>query len=250
MSTNYGVGDLIYDGSIYDGMNTNLDDLNFYKRWLPKNKEARILELCCGTGRLTIPIAKDGFNITGVDITFSMLETAKAKAVEAGLEIEFIQEDIRTLNLSEQYDLIFIPFNSIHHLYKNEDLFKTLAVVKDHLKENGTFILDCFNPNIQFMVEGEKQQRVVTKYKTDDGREIMIQEIMKYESASQINRIEWHYFINGEFDSVQSLDMRMFYPQELDSYLKLNGFTIVKKFGSFEEELFHDNSEKQIVVCC
>ena len=45
MNSDYKVGDLIYDANIYDGMNTSMDDLQFYKRWLPKNKDARILEL-------------------------------------------------------------------------------------------------------------------------------------------------------------------------------------------------------------
>lgn len=71
---------------------------------------------------------------------------------------------------------------------------------------------------------------------------------MRYESATQINRIEWHYFINGEFHSIQELDMRLFFPQELDSYLEWAGFDIIHKFGSFEEEAFNDNSEKQIYV--
>ena len=115
----YSVGDLVYDANIYDGMNTHLNDLPFYKRWMPKNKNAAILELCCGTGRLTLPLAKDGYNISGVDFTASMLAQASRKAVEEGLDIPFIEADIRTLDLSRQYDLIFIPFNSIHHLYKN-----------------------------------------------------------------------------------------------------------------------------------
>ena len=83
-----------------------MDDLQFYKRWLPKNKDARILELCCGTGRLTLPIAKDGYDISGVDYTASMLHQAKMKAAEAGLRINFIQADIRTLDLQKKYDLI------------------------------------------------------------------------------------------------------------------------------------------------
>ena len=110
MNSDYKVGDLIYDANIYDAMNTNLDDLHFYKRWLPENKDAQILELCCGTGRLTLPIAKEGYDITGVDYTPSMLAQAKVKASEAGLEISFIEADIRTLNLPEKYDLIFIRF--------------------------------------------------------------------------------------------------------------------------------------------
>ena len=144
--------------------------------------------------------------------------------------------DIRLLNLQEKFDLIFIPFNSIHHLYKNEDLFKALKRV------------ECFNPNIQYIVEGEKEQQEIAAYTTNDGREVLIKQTMRYENATQINRIEWHYYINGEFHSIQNLDMRLFFPQELDSYLEWAGFKIIHKFGGFEEETFGDNSEKQIYV--
>jgi SAM-dependent methyltransferase len=249
MNSKYKVGDLIYDANVYDGMNTDLTDLKFYQKWLPKNKDARILELCCGTGRLTLPIAKAGYNISGVDITYSMLEQAKVKALEIGLEVDFIQADIRTLDLPEKYDLIFIPFNSIHHLYQNEDLFQALNVVKNHLKEKGLFLLDCYNPNIQYIVEAEKDQKEIAQYITKDGRKVLIKQKMQYENKSQINRIEWHYYINNEFDSIQNLDMRLYFPQELDSYLKQNGFTIIHKFGNFKEEEFNDSSEKQILVC-
>jgi SAM-dependent methyltransferase len=249
MDSNYKVGDLIYDANIYDGMNTNLNDLQFYKRWLPKSKDPRILELCCGTGRLTLPIAKEGYDITGVDYTASMLELAKVKASEQDIDITLVEADIRTLDLTEEYDLIFIPFNSIHHLYKNEDLFSAFSTVKSHLKEGGLFLFDCFNPNIQFIVESEKDQKQIAEYTTKDGRDILIKEIMRYENKTQINRIEWHYHINGKFDSIQNLDMRLFFPQELDSYLERSGFNVIHKFGSFEEEEFNDNSEKQIFVC-
>lgn len=249
MNCKYKVGDLIYDANVYDGMNNDLTDLKFYKKWLPKKKEARILELCCGTGRLTLPIAKDGYKISGVDITSSMLDQANAKALEAGLTIDFIKADIRTLDLSEKYDLIFIPFNSIHHLYQNDDLFQVFNVVKSHLKENGLFLLDCYNPNIQYIIEGEKEQKEIAEYITKDGRKILIKQKMSYESKTQINRIEWHYFINNKFDSIQNLDMRLYFPQELNSYLEHNGFKIIHKFGNFKEEEFNNSSEKQIFVC-
>lgn len=249
MNCKYKVGDLIYDANVYDGMNNDLTDLKFYKKWLPKKKEARILELCCGTGRLTLPIAKDGYKISGVDITSSMLDQANAKALEAGLTIDFIKADIRILDLPEKYDLIFIPFNSIHHLYQNDDLFQVFNVVKSHLKENGIFLLDCYNPNIQYIIEGEKEQKEIAKYITKDGRKILIKQKMHYENKTQINRIEWHYFINNKFDSIQNLDMRLYFPQELNSYLEHNGFKIIHKFGNFKEEEFNNSSEKQIFVC-
>ena len=157
------------------------------------------------SGRLTLPIAKDGYNISGVDYTSSMLDQAKIKASEAGLEIRFIEADIRTLNLQDKYDLVFIPFNSIHHLYRNEDLFNALGCVRNHLKAGGLFLLDCFNPNIQYIVESEKVQAVIAEYTTDDGRDVLIKQTMRYESTTQINRIEWHYFINGEFHSYEKI---------------------------------------------
>lgn len=248
MKTDYKVGALVYDADIYDGFNTALSDLEFYTRWLPQNKDSRILELCCGTGRLTIPIAKDGYNISGVDYTASMLERAKEKASQAGLKINFIEADIRTLNLQEKFDLIFLPFNSIHHLYKNEDLFEVLKVVRNHLKEKGLFLLDCFNPNIRYIVEKEKEQQVIAEYTTNDGRKILIEQSMHYENAAQINRIKWHYFINNKFHSIQNMDMRLFFPQELDSYFKQAGFNIIYKFGDFTREVFNNGSEKQIYV--
>lgn len=248
MNTDYRVGDLVYDATLYDGLNTFLSDLPFYKRWMPENKDARILELCCGTGRLTLPLAQEGYAIWGVDYTASMLARARAKASRAGLAIHFVEADVRTFRLPEKFDLVFLPFNSLHHLYKNEDLRKTLKQVKDHLKEGGLFLLDCFNPDLRYIVESEKEQKVVAEYTTPDGREVVIKQTMRYESATQMNRICWHYVINGVFHSAQPLDMRLFFPLELDAYLEGAGFTIVHKFGGFEEEAFADDSEKQVYV--
>jgi SAM-dependent methyltransferase len=244
----YQVGELIYDAQMYDGLNTFLNDLPFYTKWMPKNSNAQILELCCGSGRLTIPLAKE-FDICGVDNSKSMLKKAKEKALKEKVSIDFIEADIRTLHLPTQFDLIFIPFNSIHHLYQNDDLFATLNVVKKHLKDDGLFLLDCYNPNIQYIVNNKNKLQPIASYSTEDGRNVEIKQCMSYEPHSQINRIQWHYFINQEFDSIQNLDMRMYFPQELDAYLKFNGFEIKHKFGNFDETLFTDSSEKQIFIC-
>lgn len=249
MEEKYKVGELIYDGSIYDGMNTEIADLPFYSHWLKKEKKGKILELCCGTGRLTIPLAQEGCDIIGVDNNTSMLKQAEEKANRLDLPIKFIKSDIRTLDLSEVYDIIFIPFNSIHHLYTNQDFFNVLTRVKKHLKKNGYFIFDCFNPNIHYIVDSEKEEKVIAEYTTKDGRNVVIKQTMIYENKTQINRIKWHFYINGKFDSTQSLDMRLFFPKELDTYLSINGFKITHKFGGFKEEVFEDKSEKQIFVC-
>ena len=249
MEEKYKVGKLVYDAYIYDGMNTDMSDLPFYSRWLKEKKDGKILELCCGTGRLTIPLVHEGYIITAVDNNESMLAQAKAKADELNLPIQFIESDMRTLDLPEMYDIIFIPFNSIHHLYTNQDFFNVLAGVKKYLKEDSYFIFDCFNPDIRYIVNAEKEEQNIAEYTTKDGRKVEIKQTMTYENTTQINRIKWHYYINGKFDSVQNLDMRMFFPQELDAYLNMYGFEIIHKFGGFQEEAFEDKSAKQIVVC-
>jgi len=249
MKQKYNVGHLIYDGDIYDGLNTEIVDLPFYSRWLNKKKGGNSLELCCGTGRLTIPLAKEGINIIGVDNSASMLKQAKSKANASHISIQFIEADIRSLDVPDVYDVVFIPFNSIHHLYNNQDFFSVLKSVKKHLKKDGYFIFDCYNPNIHYIVDAEKEEKTIAEYTTKDGREIVIKQTMAYENQTQINRIKWHYFINGEFDSIQNMDMRLFFPKELDAYLKFHGFKIVNKFGGFEEEGFEDKSEKQVIVC-
>lgn len=249
MDEKYTVGKLVYDGNIYDGLNTDMADLPFYSRWLKEKKNGNILELCCGTGRLTIPLVQEGCIITAMDNSTSMLEQAKAKADELNVPIKFIESDMRTFDLPEEYDIIFIPFNSVHHLYTNQDFFDVLTVVKKHLKKDGYFIFDCFNPDIRYIVHAEKEEQLIAEYSTKDSREVVIKQSMMYESTTQINRIKWHYFINGKFDSIQNMDMRLFFPQELDAYLSMHGFKILHKFGGFKEEIFENKSEKQIFVC-
>lgn len=178
-----------------------------------------------------------------------MLKQAKAKANKLNVPIRFIKADIRALDVPEMYDIIFIPFNSIHHLYNNQDFFSVLIRIKKQLKRNGYFIFDCFNPDIHYIINAEKGEQVIAGYSTHDGRNVVIKQTMAYENTTQINRIKWHYFINGKFDSVQNMDMRLFFPKELDTYLNIHGFKIIHKFGGFEEEIFENKSAKQIFVC-
>ena len=100
MENKYNVGELIYDGNIYDGMNIEIADLPFYSRWFDIKMNGSILELCCDTGRLTIPLTQEGYNITGVDNNTSMLKQATGKANELKIPTRFIESDIRCLDLS------------------------------------------------------------------------------------------------------------------------------------------------------
>ena len=72
---------------------------------------------------------------------------------------------------------------------------------------------------------------------------------MHYEDDTQINRIKWQYIINGKIHSTEALDMRIFYPKELDSYIEGNNFRIINKFGDYDLSKFTADSPKQLIIC-
>src|SRR5258708_4079128 len=86
-----------------------------------------VLELACGSGRLTIPLAKAGLDIVGLDLAPTMLSRARARARAAGVEVTWIEADMRHFDLGRRFGFIFIATNSLLHLATSEDLALCLA---------------------------------------------------------------------------------------------------------------------------
>lgn len=247
MSQNFGVSDTIYYTKIYDRINQFVDDIDFYLK-LCKEIEGSVLELCCGTGRITLPLRKSGIDITGLDFTPSMLKRAREKSQEQGLDCNFLEGDMRDFELDQKFDLIFIPFNSLLNTYTFDDINAIFSSVKKHLKPNGRFAFDIFNPNLNYLRRDEQIQEKLFEFTLDTGEHVMISQSMKYDRLHQVNRVKWHHNINGE-EFVAQLDMRCFFPQEMDAILRYSNFNIVHKFGDFDRGVFIGDSEKQIYVC-
>jgi len=243
----YGVGDFIYDPQIYDKLNNSDYDLDFYYD-LAKEHNESVLELCCGTGRLTIPLKERGINITGLDFTKSMLEGAKDKARKRGLDIEFISGDMRNFDLGRKFSMIFIPFNSLQNTYTIEDVSRVFSSVAKHLTDDGIFEFDIFNPSIQLMIGREKEFVEIDRFTLDNGEEVVLSEKTKYDSATQTLRCIWRHKI-GDKVIDQKLDMRCFYPLEMDLLVRYNNFKIINKYGDFNKGEFTSDSMKQIYVC-
>src|SRR5438874_1021511 len=73
----------------------------------------RVLELGCGSGRLTVPIAQHGIDIAGADLSAAMLVAARARALAAGVDVPFVQADMRRFDLAGLFSTILIPGNSL-----------------------------------------------------------------------------------------------------------------------------------------
>jgi SAM-dependent methyltransferase len=247
MNESYSIGDLIHDGDYYDYVNDSTGDLDFYKKWC-RGAGGPVLELCSGTGRLTIPLKEAGIDVMGLDISTSMLEKARQKTAEKGLDIEFVQGDMRTFELARKFSLIFIPFNSLQCIYSLESVEHTFGRVKAHLRPRGLFVFDIFNPDFHLMMKCESGLSECRRFSKSDGTPVMIRERCKYDAAGQVNRVQWLYRI-GDREIMQNLDIRCFYPLEMDALLKYNGFRILHKFGRFDESPFGSDSPKQIYAC-
>src|SRR5258706_7499137 len=131
---------LYYNGRHYDAQHKNFAvDIPFYLEQAV-NYGDPILELACGTGRVTIPIAKSGFDITGIDISSGMLNSAAVDAAEAGAKVNFIKGDIRSFELEKKFALIIFPYNAIAHLLDLKSVIACFLHVKKHLGKKGKFI--------------------------------------------------------------------------------------------------------------
>jgi SAM-dependent methyltransferase len=243
--------DMYSDGRHYDLQTRDLaEDIPFYLRQIRKYGQPA-LELACGTGRITIPLAKKGISISGLDISTTMLSLAREKARDGGVGVDWIQADCRDFELDRKFRLIFIPINSITHLHAREDLEAAFSCVREHLADGGRFIIDVFNPRLDILIRDPAKRHPVAEYPDPDGRgTVVVTENNVYDTSTQINHIKWYYRIaEQEEERVVENNMRILYPGELDDLLHYNGFDVEVKYGDYDESNFTSDSPKQLVVC-
>src|SRR5262249_42225180 len=108
--------------------------LDFYRRQIVRYGEP-VLELACGSGRLTIPLAEAGIQIMGLDLSEEMLNFATMKASERGVQVRVARGDVRSFHLDKAFKVIFIPAQSLTHLYTREDMEACFACVRRHLAD-------------------------------------------------------------------------------------------------------------------
>jgi SAM-dependent methyltransferase len=244
--------DHIYqDGRHYDQLFLEAnDDLPF---WIEQAKTYGdpILELACGTGRITTLLTQQGFNVAGIDNSIAMLNEAEKKANSQDVTVEWVQGDIRDFELDEKFSLIILPANALCHLLTFTDFESCLAGVKKHLIDGGKFVIDVFVPNLALLIDKPDERFPFSEYNDPGGKgKVVVTHSYVYEADTQIKRINTFHSLPGEDEEVEGeLNMRMYFPQELDALLKYNGFTIEQKFGNYDLSPFNLEAEKQLIIC-
>lgn len=237
-------------------------DLDFYRELARKaGANPRLLELACGSGRLTIPLAKAGFRITGLDLSEPMLDIARQKVAQESPEVQkrvkLVQGDMRNLDEvlgNEQFDMIFIAINSFQHLLTQADQLACLQSVRKHLAPVGLFIVDVFNPEEKenYPADGRMEFNG-TVYNPE--RHSAVQIFLSTLARPAEQQRDYHFFYDEMFAdgtlkrTVARLTLRYFYRYELQLLLERAGFSITDLYGSYYFDEYAAGSDKLIYIC-
>jgi len=149
-----------------------------------------ILEVACGTGRLTLPLARDGHEVVGLDASPAMLRTAKARADAENVEITLVQGDMRSFDLGRHFPLVILCCNSLAHLTTNEDVKAGLACVLKHLSPGGLFAFDVVNPDVRALARSHTEC-VRLDLGPYPSSAIAVEEVASYDPVQQVRIAQW-----------------------------------------------------------
>jgi SAM-dependent methyltransferase len=183
---------------------------------------ASVLDLCCGVGRHSLELARSGFQVTGVDRTASYLEEARGRAAEEGLEIEFIQDDMRSFRRPESFDAILNYFTSFGYFESEDEERQVLENAHASLRPGGRLLLDMMGKEILARVFRERDWR------EEEGMLILEERTLAPDWSSLDNR--WITLKDGQQREV-TVTTRQYSAAELSKLLKDAGFARVDVYG-------------------
>lgn len=196
-----------------------------------------VLDMACGAGRHSILFAKDGYTVTGVDLSENLLKSAAQNAAEANVQLTLYKSDLRALNLNRKFDLVLNVFTSFGYFEADEENFGLFKTAANHLREGGFFAFDYFNPvylreNLVPMSINE-----FGPFKVEQQRKIDGNRVQKNIIITRNNHTEEY------MESVSLYDIEILRTQILK-----NGFVIDRIYGDYSGSEFSETDSKRIVI--
>lgn len=251
--------DLIAD--VYDddmGRNVGGEDIAFYVDRCTGAGDEPVLELGCGTGRITLPLVTSGRTVVGVDRSAAMLERlrAKADAVLTPAErsrLEWRRADMADCRLGRRFARVLCPYSAFTYLVDDERRARALAGVRRHLVPRGLFVLDVFVPDARVRAMPADHVYFDYRRRLDDGTELERTKQVRSESA-RVNVITRHYAFFGAGGAVRTrittVDrIRLYEPDELRRVLEEHGFDVVETLADFGPHACSQETRMVAFVC-
>ena len=234
---------------IYDIIHHNQMDVDAYLK-IAKTYAGRILELGSGTGRLSVELAKEGYDITCLEIHRDMISIHTKKLnEETSTNTKIVLGDMCSFDLEEKFDLIIAPCNVVNHLMHKDDFLRMLASVKKHLSDIGMFVIDNSQPNFEIMKDAHGKEEIYKLKNPLNNNDIVDQFTPFYNFDEQIERskiIATEYENEGIKRRVEIMsELKFWYADDIRNFLREAGFSIILESGSLNniEELTEDSKE-------
>lgn len=240
----------LYDRpDLYDLMSpADLDWEAFYLAEASR-RGGRVLELACGTGRFTIPLARAGLDVVAGDLSEDMLAAARQAATAAGVAIAFHQLDMRDFRLDGQFDTIMAAANSLLHLHLIEDFRGFFSSVKRHLAPEGRLVFDAFVPSLPMLTRDPGERHPVGTFGAGSDAP-QVDETIRYDPITQVSHIEWIWSRPGAPDFWRHpLEMRQIFPQEMPVLIASGGLRLLERYGDFDRSPLSAASRRQVCIC-
>ncbi len=256
-----------HDARIYDLETTGfVADLPYWSALLDQSNPTTVLDLACGTGRITLPLAEQGvrdnpaFQLVGLDISQPLLARARERLGEACPAVQgavsFVEADMRSFCLDTQFDLIVLGFNSLAYVYDMEDQLGCLDAVRRHLAPGGRFAIDLLVPNLGFLDEaqvgGPVRLEVDLRSPEPGIRQFLRTATERYDVTTQRDDTLYFYEIyheDGRHERfTDDLAWHMYFPRELELLLRIAGLRVVERFGNYARAPFGHRSTQYLWV--
>jgi SAM-dependent methyltransferase len=244
---------------LYDSVTLyrNRPDVDFYVEEA-RTYDGKILELGCGTGRVLIPVARLGKEITGVDSSPRMLAQCQLRLDEEPPEVRdkvsLVQADMRDMDLGERFSLAMIPFRPFQHLVAVSDQIAALQTIHRHLEPGGRLIFDVFNPHMKYLLEDRTAEREDTaEVELPDKRSFRrTARIAAVHIVDQYSEAELIYYVRDAAGNTQRLVhgflMRWYWLYEIEHLLARCNFRVRAVFGDFNRAPLTDESPEMIII--
>jgi len=232
------------------------DDLSFYERYA-RRAGRLVLELGCGTGRVTIPLAAAGFQVTGVDISPSMLGILREKLDKLDSDttqrIHPVRASMADFALDERFDLVIIPFRAFQALSDFTDAQRCLSAVRRHLSPGGTFIVDVFKPHVKSVREWMGEHVDWVRNIPETGDTITRTRIgERVDLKGQVLYSQIVYYMRDSSGAMRKLSdnlaLRYYYLHQMQVLLSAAGFFIEEEYGYYDGRSI-EHGPDEIFVC-
>jgi len=246
------------DAELYDLENADdpAFDVGYWEAVVREAAPRRILELACGTGRLTLPLARLGVaeELVGLDSSAPFLARA-AERLAGSARVRLVEGDMRAPRLDGSFDLVIVPFNSLAYLTTREDRLACLRAIAALLAPGGTLGFDLVQPRYDFLAEamgtcpplridadhaapGHGVTRFLRSYADD------------YDPSTQTlhstNRYEIHRADGRVEHRITDLDWHIYFPEELELLLEAAGLGVRERFGGYAFEPWSERSRRYL----